>query len=75
MQCMVVVLMAILCVNDFDLITYIHSAAGRPYDGQPNIETETVSVVLTVIFSLLATAGIVFAIVCLVFNITFRKKK
>jgi len=35
----------------------------------------TVAISITVIFSILATAGIVFAVVCLVFNYIFRNKK
>ncbi len=46
-----------------------------PYDGVPIEEIETVAMSLTVIYCLLATAGIVFAIVCLVFNFVFRKRK
>ena len=30
---------------------------------------------VTVIFSILATAGIAFAVVCLIFNFTFRNRK
>ncbi len=46
-----------------------------PYDGVPIEEIETVAVPLTVIYTLLATAGIIFAIVCLVFNFVFRQRK
>ncbi len=46
-----------------------------PYDGVPIEEIETVAVPLTVVYSILASAGIVFAIVCLTFNFTFRKRR
>lgn len=46
-----------------------------PYDGVPIEMTETVELPLTVLYSLLATAGIIFAIICLVFNFHFRKQK
>ena len=55
------------------LLLYI--AAGRPYDGVPDMVTVAVSVVQTVVFSLLAAAGIVFAVVCLIFNFIFRNRK
>ena len=47
---------------------------GIPYDG---VATETVvstHVSVTTIFIILATCGIVFATVCVVLNIFFRKK-
>ena len=46
-----------------------------PYDGVPTEKEVSVDLSLTVIFSVLATAGIVFAVVCLVFNFIFRDKK
>ena len=46
-----------------------------PYDGVPTEKEVSVDLSLTVIFSILATAGIVFAVACLVFNFIFRKKK
>ena len=46
-----------------------------PYDGVPEERNLAVDHSLTVIFSILATAGIVFAVVCLAFNFIFRNKK
>ncbi len=46
-----------------------------PYDGVPVEEIETVAVPLTVIYSFLSIAGIIFAIVCLIFNFVLRNKK
>ena len=46
-----------------------------PYDGVPLEEEVSVALPLTVTFAILAAAGIVFAVACLVFNCIFRKKK
>ena len=46
-----------------------------PYDGVP-IEVEVhASLALAVVIYILAAAGVVFAIVCLVFNFAFRQRK
>ena len=50
-------------------------ADGVPYDGVPEEEVVTVHVSVTAIFVFLATAGLVFTVLCLVFNFTYRKKK
>ena len=50
-------------------------AEGIPNDGIPLKDTVTVAFPLTVMFVLLATAGLVFTIVCLAFNFIFRNKK
>ena len=46
-----------------------------PYDGIPLEEVVSVHPSLTVIFSILATAGIAFAVACLVFNFIFGNRK
>ncbi len=46
-----------------------------PYDGVPVEEIETVAVPLTVIYSFLSVAGIIFAIACLMFTFILRNKK
>lgn len=46
-----------------------------PYDGVPDDEIVTVHIALTVVIVLLATAGVVFAIVCICFNFIFRKRR
>ena len=48
---------------------------GIPNDGIPIEEVVTVSVALTVVYATLATAGLVFAVVCLTFTFIFRHKK
>ncbi|XP_019853928.1 PREDICTED: gamma-aminobutyric acid type B receptor subunit 2-like [Amphimedon queenslandica] len=46
-----------------------------PYDGFPVIGITTNSIALVVIYDIVAGIGIIFAIVCFIFNIIFRKKR
>ena len=46
-----------------------------PYDGMPVVQIDTVPIPLVVIIFLLAAAGIIFTIICLIFNIVFSKKR
>ena len=48
---------------------------GVPPDGTPISITNTFRVEVVVLFDILAAAGIAFAVVCLLFNIIFRKRK
>ena len=48
---------------------------GVPYDGAPRNQLHLNSPVLVYVYSIAALAGIVFAAVCLVFNIVFRNRK
>jgi gamma-aminobutyric acid type B receptor len=48
---------------------------GIPNDGIPIEDVVTVSVALTVVYVILATAGLVFAVACILFNIIFREKR
>ena len=50
-------------------------AEGIPNDGIPVEEVVSVSVALTVVYVILATAGLVFAVVCILFNLLFRQKR
>ena len=50
-------------------------AAGVPYDGVASNVTVSVSLPITILYSILAGCGIGFTGVCLVFNIIFRKNK
>ena len=50
-------------------------AGGIPNDGIPIREVVTVELGLTVVYMILATAGIVFVILCLSFNLLYRRKK
>ena len=46
-----------------------------PYDGVPTIEYVTVAIPVTVVYVLLSVAGIIFAILCLIFNFVYRNKR
>lgn len=46
-----------------------------PYDGVPEEEYVTVGIPVTVVFILLSVAGIIFAVLCLIFNFVFRNKR
>ena len=46
-----------------------------PYDGVPTKEYVAVAIPVTVIYIFLATAGIIFAVLCLIFNFVFRNKR
>ena len=46
-----------------------------PYDGVPRTVIDNVATPLVVVVFLLATAGIIFAVGCLIFNFTFRETK
>ena len=48
---------------------------GVPLDGSPIPMVNFPRLSLTIICYIYATAGIVFAIICLVFNLVFRKEK
>ena len=47
---------------------------GVPHDGTIQEEVVTVHLSVTVLIVILAAAGLVFTIVCLVFNFVFREK-
>ena len=46
-----------------------------PYDGYAQKKIREYNAAFVTVFTLLASAGVVFTGVCLVFNIIFRKKK
>ena len=46
-----------------------------PYDGVPVEEDVTIALFVTVIFFILATAGVLFATVCLILNYINRNKR
>ena len=48
---------------------------GVPYDGVPVDATATIHIAMTVVYFILMTAGIAFAVFCLFFNLCFRDKK
>ena len=70
--------LSILCVPQHSLYILPHlpsaSIGGIPYDGVPEEQDVPISVGLTVVVSLLGTAGILFSLACLAFNFHFRNK-
>ena len=62
-------------IRDIKHLPTHFSLVGTPHDGVPIQEVVTVSLSLTVLYVFLATAGIVFAVVCLIFTIMFRNKR
>ena len=46
-----------------------------PFDGMPTVMLVHTHLALAVVIYILAAAGVVFAIVCLVFNFAFRQRK
>ena len=57
------ILLLVLCIE------------GIPNDGTPIEDVVTVSLGLTVLYVILATAGIAFSVVCILFNLIFRQKR
>ena len=52
-----------------------NTSVSPPSDGTPLSHTNTPLLSLMVLTYMYATAGIIFALVCLVFNVIFRNKK
>ncbi len=48
---------------------------GIPPDGTPEQVVHAVDLALTVMYTFFASIGIIFGIVCLIFNCVFRKRK
>ena len=61
------------CISPYLSLIYI--AGIIPYDGIANNKTVSVALPITVIFSILSLSGIVFALLCLIFIIKYRKSK
>ena len=57
------------------LLQPLYNADGVPPDGTPINITNTFKVEVVAIFYSSAIAGIMFAIVCLLFNVIFRSKR
>ena len=51
------------------------STGGVPVDGLPKIQIVTILTPLVIVYYILAAIGIIFALVCLLFNIIFRNRK
>ena len=48
---------------------------GVPYDGFPDERIHQTPLPIAIIYSIMATVGLIFAITCLVFNVVFRQKR
>lgn len=59
-------------VTDF---FYFSSSDGTPTDGVPIINIETVALPLASLYTAFAFFGVVFSVICLLFNFIFRNKK
>ena len=46
-----------------------------PYDGYPQNCIDEYNIVLLVIYNMMTVAGVIFAVVCTIFNFIFRNKK
>ena len=54
---------------------FVVDVGGIPPDGSPVEIVHTFHIALIVVFYFLASLGIVFAIVCLLFNIIYRERQ
>ena len=58
-----------------DDLHYVTFPDGVPNDGIPIEDVVTVSLDLTVVYVILAIAGMVFAVACLAFTLIFRERR
>ena len=63
-----------ILVSNAELI-YCPTDGVTPYDGTPNDVVEGTHSAVTVVFTLLASLGLLFTVACLVFNAAFKNKK
>ena len=65
-----------LLYMDFTLSTLNFYNVGHiPYDGEPREEFVTIIAPVTAIFIVLNIGGIIFAVICSMFNAIFHKKR
>ena len=57
------------------IIVKYHAGGLVPYDGVPTNKYVTVAIPVTIVYILLSVAGIIFAILCLIFNFVYRNKR
>ena len=62
-------------LNIYTAANESHSTDGVPPDGTPQKTIHTFQLGLVIVYYLLAVAGIVFTVVCLLFNFAFRKRR
>ena len=53
----------------------MHDTDYIPYDGEPREEFVSIAVPVTTVFSVLNIGGIIYAIICLLFNVIFHNKR
>ena len=58
-----------------DFMLFLTSAGHVPYDGEPREEFVTIMAPITAIFMILNISGIIYAVVCFMFNAIFHKKR
>ena len=58
----------------FFSVPFYFFSEGVPYDGVPQNITVSVHPAVTTIFGFVSIAGMVFAVICVVFNLVFHKK-
>ena len=57
------------------MLLLYHTEGLVPYDGVPGEEYVTVGIPVTVVYILLSVVGIIFAVLCLIFNFVYRNKR
>ena len=62
-------------LGDLSVLYCVLTLDGIPSDGTPERRYSQINQFLFIIYTILAGAGILFAIICLFFNIIFRKRK
>ena len=65
----VVLVSDLLNIVVHSLVDYI------PYDGTPRKKITTIALPVTIILSFLNICGIIFGVICLLFNVIYRKKR
>ena len=64
------------CKAIFIIRFVVHAFADyTPYDGTPRIKIVTIALPLTIVLTFLNVCGIISAVICLIFNIFYRKKR
>ena len=74
-MCSSLVVIIYLYSSVFIHIQHLPFSGVIPYDGVPHQAIANVALPVTVIFTFSAIAGLIFAVVCLVFIFIFRKRK
>ena len=62
-------------MRHFSILAFIYPSDGTPTDGVPIVNIVTVALPISVLYTILAFGGIVFAVACMIFNYIHREKK